>query len=131
MFICSLAANRHLETYAQDTGAGMSLIHFLVSFSLLISVMRYDVRCGRAKVTLMKPIKRLKETKKCIRDMPAPVSASYVSRCLLAVTITSFDQKIIHISKNNRLGLSNNIIRKQVDKIPSYKHLFYHEFFYT
>ena len=65
----------------------MSLIHFLVSFSFLISVMRHDVGCGRAKVTLMTLIRRLKETKKCIRDMPAPVSGAYVSRCLLAVSL--------------------------------------------
>ena len=81
-----ITANRHLETYAPDTGAGMSLIHFLFSFSLLISVMWHDVRCGCAKVTLIKLIRRLKETKKYIRDMPAPVSGAYVSRCLLAVT---------------------------------------------
>ena len=30
-------ANRHLETYAPDTGAVMSLIYFLASFSLLMS----------------------------------------------------------------------------------------------
>ena len=28
----SVTANRHLETYAPDTGAGMSLIHFLFSY---------------------------------------------------------------------------------------------------
>ena len=85
MFICSLAANRHLETYAQDTGAGMSLIHFLVSFSLLISVISVTFVRPHLTSCRMTLIKRLKETKKCIRDIPAPVSFAYVSRCLLAV----------------------------------------------
>ena len=40
---------------------------------------------GRTKVTLVKLIRRVKETKKCNRDMPAPVSCAYVSRCLLAL----------------------------------------------
>ena len=96
-----LTAYRHLETYAEDKEAGMLLIHILVSFSLLISVMRHDVRCGRAKATPMTLIRRLKETKKCIRDMPAPVSGAYVSRCLLAVIGSLFTTIIIAYSFHN------------------------------
>ena len=64
----------------------MPLIHFLVSFSLLISVISVNFARPHLTSCRMTLIRRLKETKKCIRDMPAPVSGAYVSRCLLAVT---------------------------------------------
>ena len=87
---CQVTANRHLETYAPDTGAGMSLIHFLVSFSLHISVICVTFARPHLTSCRMTLIRRLEETKKCIKDMPAPVSGAYVSRCLLVVRSSWF-----------------------------------------
>ena len=44
-----MTAYRHLETYAPDTGAGVLLIHLQPPFSII----QDDLRCGRAKRTLI------------------------------------------------------------------------------